>query len=269
MKVLKRISVLMILCFVFLIGTVYAAEGKVELVKNFEKLKPGQTGLVELKLTSTEKPIVGIQMNVKSSENIEITGVTSGSDKWNLTAYNSGNGLVVLTNPSGAESGNIAKISIKAKEDTKAEEASISVENFEVSSNEYTYVTIKNVSTKISIEQPQQPEEPQEPEQPVEPDQPTEPDQPEEPEQPEEPQEPQEPQQPQQPEEPQEPEKPTNKPTNNTTNTPKPVNTNNKVDNTIIGGKIPHTGTENTIIFVIAIFVAVGTVCYIKYKRID
>ena len=233
MKVLKRISVLMILCFVFLIGTVYADEGKVELVKNFEKLKPGQTGLVELKLTSTEKPIVGIQMNVKSSENIEITGVTSGSDKWNLTAYNSGNGLVVLTNPSGAESGNIAKISIKAKEDTKAEEASISVENFEVSSNEYTYVTIKNVSTKISIEQPQQPEEPQEPEQP-------------------------------------EQEKPTNKPTNNTTNTPKPVNTNNnKVDNTIIGGKIPHTGTENTIIFVIAIFVAVGTVCYIKYKRID
>ncbi len=236
MKGLKRISLLVVLFIVFLIGSVYAAEGKMELVKNVEKLKPGQTGTVELKLTSTDKPIVAIQMKIKGSENVEITGITSASEKWSLTAYNSKNGAANLTNTNGSESGSIAKISFKVKEDTKTEEASISVEDFEVSSIEYDYVTISNVSTKIAIEQPKTPEEPNEPEQP---EQPNEPEQPEQPKQ----------------EEQKEPTKPTD--------------SKNKVDNTIIGGKIPHTGSSSAIILIMAIVAIIGLVSYAKYKKID
>lgn len=54
-------------------------------------------------------------------------------------------------------------------------------------------------------------------------------------------------------------------------NTVKPSNTvkpgtQNKVDNTIVGGKIPHTGTSTTVIFVIASVAIVGFVCYKKYQ---
>jgi len=148
MKVIRKISFLVITIMMVLTLNVFAAEMQVELTGNAEG-KPGDTQTIEVKVSSETEAVGVLSGKLKFSDNITNVKI-SGQNEWSVQ-YNTKTGDFNALKAEGAKNEVVAQITYTIKSEAQGKVSLTLGDGLKASTTAYKSVELGDVTKEITI----------------------------------------------------------------------------------------------------------------------